>query len=720
MLHFFTKPAEARVHVVEPLVALRSVIVETLRNQGFAQVTGFGDLKTMLDHLSIEASDWILSASCTNNEINVMHLLKLCIDEPRLRNTRVSLLMREHEKELLPIAFELGLLSFHTTTIPSRIPDEIGDLIRVLRLVGYNGTLVAANFLCRYLKENRHWDPIVFLQKTLLEVFPGSSHILLALAEAELCSGREEGRQTLQQILLLDVDMGAEVEQLRTRFTPQDSLDMPLDLDAQIQPRTRHNALGLESCILVDPDTSVHHAIRQSLKIAGIENLETFESGLSAWKWLNNGGRPSLILMEWRLTELSGLQLAQRINQEFPGIPVVIVSSLVTQADIPLLKELGIRGIVEKPFEAASLMAEIVNAIQQHRYPTEQYAMDRRILHCLGTGNRIEASRLLAIYLSHAGYDEVGKIRMEAEFAFFEGKFRQCCSLALEALKITGDAVELLNLLGKALMKLGEFENALRLLEKANVLVPKNIERICRLASLCTDMQKTAEAETWLSEAKRIDATSVLVAETEASLAITEHDSERATEAMKELESLHRIVAYTNNKAVAKIRGNQFEDGINLYKTALTSLPEPWSAIHETICFNLALAYIRFFQYPEAKEILARIRTEPLSAMGSKTLALKAKLEHAIRSQTQLQFAPEPPLEPAGKAAVEAPLDLKQMIDSLVPVRGDICCYRVFQAQTLASESSRKLLQNMPRLIKRPPIRREESLPQKSMKSQAS
>lgn len=720
MIHFFTKPGDARVHVVEPLVALRSVIVEALRHHGFGQVTGFGDLKAMLDQLAVEPSDWVLCASCTNHDVNVMHLLKMCIEEPRLRDARVSLLLRDHEKDLLPMAFEFGLLSYHITTIPGRIPDEIADLLRILRLVGFNGTLVAANFLGRILKEYRLWDVILNLQKTLLEIFPGSAHILLALAEAELSSGREEGRETLQQILLLDPEMAEEVEHLGARFMLQESLDLPIGLEPQLESSKRHNALGIESCMLVDPDTSVHHAVRKSLKVAGIDNLEVFESGTSAWKWLNNGGHPSLILMEWRISDLSGLQLIQRIQEKFPSIPVVVVSSLVTQADMPLIRELGVRGIVEKPFETTTLMTGIVSAIQQHRYPTEQSAMDRRILHCLSTGNKTEASRLIAIYLTNSSYEEVGKIRVEAEFAFSEGRFQQCCAFAFEALKLTGDSVELLNLLGKALMKLGEFESALKLLEKANALAPKNVERICRLADLCHDMKRMQESQGYLDEAKMIDATNVLVVETEASIAILDNDVERAASSMRELDSLYRIVAYTNNKAVAKIRNDQFEEGINLYKTALKSLPDPWSAIHETLSFNLSLAYIRHSKYPDAKSVLDRIRADPTSTMGAKVSALGSKLDHAIRTQTQLQFAQESASDAFPQTADVLPIDLKQLIDSLVPVRGDICCYRVFHAHDLASDVTRKLLQNMPKLARRPPIRRNASLPHRSFKPQTS
>jgi CheY-like chemotaxis protein len=421
------------------------------------------------------------------------------------------MLMREHEKDLLPFAFEWGLLSYHNTTIPSRLTEDIAELLRVFRMFGYNSALASANFLNRALKEGRRWDDIINCSKALLEIFPGSPKILLNLAEAELNLCKEEGKQTLKQILLLDPSLSDVVEQMGQRFAIDENFDLPLDLEILAFSRPINNAIGISSCIVIDPDTDVHYAVRQGLNAAGVQNIETFESGESAWRWLVNGELPSLIIMEWRIPDLNGLQLVQRIHQRFPAVNIIIISSLVTQAEEPLLKELGIKWIIEKPFEIPLLMRKIVTSVQQHRYPTEQESLDTRIRHCISTGNGKEVSRLVAIYLSTPHFDNIGKMRINAEFAFFEGRFEECCNTAYEALKLSGDSVDLLNLLGKSLMKLGDFENALRLFEKANVLAPKNIERICNMVNASSSMGDMERSEDLLAEAKSIDPNHAMV-----------------------------------------------------------------------------------------------------------------------------------------------------------------------------------------------------------------
>jgi DNA-binding response OmpR family regulator len=699
MISFFTKPNKAVVFVVEPNVALRSVVVDALRQQGFERIRGFGDLKTMLDAQVSEKADWILSASFTSNDINLMHLLNLCIEDPEMRSCRVSFLMREHEKDLLALAFEIGLLSYHLTNIPSRIPDEFSDLMRVLKSVGYNGTLAAQNFLQRFLKESRRWDELIRLEKTLLEIFPGSPQILLPLAEAELCAGREEGHQTLQQVLLVDPDMKEVVARLCQQFSVQETIDLPIELSLISDFSSTNNVLNLKSCMLIDSDTAVHHAVRQALRLAGVDNLEGFETGLGAWNALKNGSSPSLILMEWRIPELNGLQLIQRISHAYPGVPIVLLSSLITQAEMPLLRELGASWVVEKPFELTNLMSKIVTAVQQHRNPTEKQALERRIIHFLKAGDMVAANQLFVVYQSNYDSNEAGNLRLKAEFAYAEERYEEACTHAYAALKQSDDSVDLLNLLAKSLMKLGDFENAFRLLEKANTLAPHNIERICKMAEICVDLGSAKEAEAYLNEAKSIDSNCILVSETEASMAISMGNTERAANAMKNLESLQRIVAYTNNKAIAQIRNGRFERGIKLYETALQSLPEPWSILHDTISFNMALAYIRLVQYDKAQETLCRIKAPPESPTRLKIEALSAKLEHAVRTGSQLNFAQVSTQSSPRQLSSGSGFNFSRQVGSLAPRRGDICCYRIFEAQELASAESRKLLLNMPKLV---------------------
>jgi CheY-like chemotaxis protein len=717
MANFFQQPQNVRTFVIEPLVALRSQLLDHVRDLAFEAATGYSDLKSFLDILEVEPVDWILTASFSNTEVNVFHLLQICSEEPSFKNIRISLLYRDGEEDLLPLAFEMGLFSAHNTSIPSKVSEDIQGLMRNLRSASYNSTLVSAFYIRRMLREKRHWEHIIKFEKTILELFPGSTECLMSLAQAQLSAGLEDGVLTLQQIKLLKPSLSEQVDELAMQYVSPDASDNLLELqDANAGVKPTLNALGIDCAVLIDPDSAVQHAIRQALSGAGIKDIEVFDSGESAWDWIHHGGRCSLILMEWRIPDMSGVQLIQRIRQQFASVPIMVVSSLVSQAEMPLVKEMGVNAIVEKPFDTPTLIAELITVIQQNRYPTEQTSMDHKIVNCLEAGNKAEASRLLAMYLSNPSYDDIGKKRIQAEFAFHEGHYRQSCTLASAALKQSSNSLELLNLLGKALMKLGDFETALKCMEKAHSLSPRNIDRICKMSMLCADLGRVDDANAHLDQAKDIDSKNILVLESESQLALQQKDTARAMHALAKLESLQRIAAFINNKAVALVRNNQFQDGIALYNSALEALPPPWGYVHDTVCYNLALAHIRFHEYTQATEALKKVKSGPETAIGKKASSLMHRLAQAESTKTPFMITPEKVPEPASTAAgpAESGIDFAALVEGLAASRGDICCYRIYAADSLVTREGLNLLKHTPRIKKRAAIKRDEALQVKS------
>ncbi|WP_218110080.1 response regulator [Oligoflexus tunisiensis] len=557
------------------------------------------------------------------------------------------------------------------------------------------------------LRTKRQWNEIIKLEKALLELFPGTTDTLLSIGEAQLASGdHESGLRTLQQVKLLNPSLSAQVDQLKANYILIDEEDElfddlePLDMTGPLL-----NALGIQSAILVDPDSAVQQSVKQVMAGAGVQDLEVFDSGQKAWDWISNGQQPSLIIMEWRTLDLTGVQFIQRVRQRLISVPIMVVSSLVSQSEVPLVKEMGVNAVVEKPFDNATLMAEIITLLQQQQYPTEQISMDRKIIQCLQLGNKVEANRLIGIYLSNPDYDDAGKRRMEAEYAFYEGHYMQSCTLASAALKQSHDSLELLNLLGKALMKLGDFESALKCMKKAQSLSPANIERACRMASLCAEMGDFEDAEDQLLQAKNLDAKNILVLEAEAQLALGSGDAERATKAMASLESLHRIVAFINNKAVALVRNNKFEEGIALYKSALEALPPPWGHAHDTVCYNLSLAHIRFSEYERALQSLEKVKSGPTTGIGKKAHSLRKKILHAQQTNTHLTISVEAKElnNPNDPKALVPEIDFAALVDGIAASQGDICCYRIFSSEGIASEESIKLFQKAPKLKQRRP-----------------
>src|SRR5690606_36006949 len=131
---------------------------------------------------------------------------------------------------------------------------------------------------------------------------------------------------------------------------------------------------------------------------------------------------------------------------------------------------------------------------------------------------------------------------IDAEFAFAEKDYIQARSHAIESLKASGDSILVLNLLGKILMQTGEHASALKCFEKAQNLSPRNIERLCSIAEVQTELGNANAATEAISHAEALDPDSVQVNETKAKVALAKGGTKTATRGMAKLESLSTLL----------------------------------------------------------------------------------------------------------------------------------------------------------------------------------
>lgn len=85
------------------------------------------------------------------------------------------------------------------------------------------------------------------------------------------------------------------------------------------------------------------------------------EDGESAWQIMQQNGAPLLLLLDWEMPKLTGLDLCKRIRQQETGIPVYII--LLTKrdavSDVVSGLEAGANEHVSKPFNSMELQARL-------------------------------------------------------------------------------------------------------------------------------------------------------------------------------------------------------------------------------------------------------------------------------------------------------------------------------------------------------------------------
>ena len=108
--------------------------------------------------------------------------------------------------------------------------------------------------------------------------------------------------------------------------------------------------------LIVDDDKKTVDLIRLSLKKAQFETLEAYE-GVEALA-LTRSASPDLIILDWMLPNVSGLDLCHIVRSE-STIPVIMLTARATEDDKLLGLNLGVDDYLTKPFSLRELVARV-------------------------------------------------------------------------------------------------------------------------------------------------------------------------------------------------------------------------------------------------------------------------------------------------------------------------------------------------------------------------
>jgi DNA-binding response OmpR family regulator len=112
-------------------------------------------------------------------------------------------------------------------------------------------------------------------------------------------------------------------------------------------------------CLLVDDDPLMVELASRVLRTAGHEVHGVLGAEIALRAMRNR--KPSLVLLDARMPGMDGFAMleAVRADPEWSDIPVVMVTSLRTQADVMKAQQLGASGYVIKPFDQKQLLQRV-------------------------------------------------------------------------------------------------------------------------------------------------------------------------------------------------------------------------------------------------------------------------------------------------------------------------------------------------------------------------
>ncbi|RMH36120.1 MAG: response regulator [Nitrospirae bacterium] len=118
-----------------------------------------------------------------------------------------------------------------------------------------------------------------------------------------------------------------------------------------------------KTVMIVDDDATSRKLLKSILTALGIKRIDEQENGEGAWEKLQHQ-RVDVILADWHMAEMSGLELLKHIRSDarFAHIKVVMVTSEDRRAHIMEAIKAGVNGYIMKPFSKQNI-AEKIHAL---------------------------------------------------------------------------------------------------------------------------------------------------------------------------------------------------------------------------------------------------------------------------------------------------------------------------------------------------------------------
>jgi two-component system catabolic regulation response regulator CreB len=115
--------------------------------------------------------------------------------------------------------------------------------------------------------------------------------------------------------------------------------------------------------LAIEDDSAIQKVLKRLFETEGY-SVDLAKDGLSALERFCKR-RPSAIILDLLLPDISGEEVCQQITRIAPGLPVIVLSAKAEVADKVVVLEMVACDYVTKPFSPRELLARIRVAIKQ-------------------------------------------------------------------------------------------------------------------------------------------------------------------------------------------------------------------------------------------------------------------------------------------------------------------------------------------------------------------
>ncbi|MFT5441384.1 MAG: two-component system chemotaxis response regulator CheY [Myxococcota bacterium] len=121
-------------------------------------------------------------------------------------------------------------------------------------------------------------------------------------------------------------------------------------------PERERKEIDRMRILIVDDSSVMRKIVSRTLRQAGFvgHDIEEAENGIDALAKIS-ANEPDVVLTDWNMPEMTGIELAQAMNEKELGIPFAFITSECTAQMREAAKEAGAVAFLTKPFTAETM-----------------------------------------------------------------------------------------------------------------------------------------------------------------------------------------------------------------------------------------------------------------------------------------------------------------------------------------------------------------------------
>ena len=115
--------------------------------------------------------------------------------------------------------------------------------------------------------------------------------------------------------------------------------------------------------LVVDDSSTMVRIISNTLKRIGIKKVYTASDGVEGLKEFNSNKDISIVLTDWNMPNMNGLDLVKAIRKKDEDIPIVMITTEGGKAEVITALKAGASQYIVKPFDIHTLKIKLQNIL---------------------------------------------------------------------------------------------------------------------------------------------------------------------------------------------------------------------------------------------------------------------------------------------------------------------------------------------------------------------